>query len=152
MAALAAIPMMAMSLVGTGMSMYGQYRQGQWAEASAKHEAQQLEAKGNEEFATKQAQGQKEMREARYTASRARAIAAGSGAGGIETPSVSNTISDIWQQGDYNRRVALSEGEKAQGGRKAQAAMSLAQGKEAKRGALWGAATTGLQGLYNVYG
>lgn len=144
MAAIAAI----VGLLGTGLQVAGQLQQGQSAKAQAEYNAKVQEKQGSEEFASAQREGLKAKREGDIAMSNATALAAASGAGGAETPSVANTIGDIYAMSDYNQRSALFRGTEAKAGRYDQAALSRAKGKSAMQGSELEAFGTGAGGLY----
>lgn len=144
--------MAVVGLIGSGLSAMGSMQQASAQKAQAEYNAKIQEAKGREEFASKQREAQKNEQEAKLADSRARAIAAASGAGGAETGSVSNTLSEIYSMGDYNARSAVFEGESMKAGRYDQAALSRAQGRSAYNNSILQGIGSFASSAYKLYG
>lgn len=96
---------------------YGAYKQytsqkkaGKAAERDAQLVAAQQKAQGLASQAEAQREALTETRKARYAQSRARAVAAASGAGAND-PTVENLINDIGDEGEYNKLAALYSGD-----------------------------------------
>lgn len=107
------------STIGTVTSVAGQLRAadaarqaGDAALAMRIRESQILEEQAGQQKAAAQRSAMEERRRARLVASRAQALAAGSGAG-VSDPTVANLLADISGEGAYRAAVELYEGEEA---------------------------------------
>lgn len=135
----AAAPVLAMG--GTILSTAGVIKQGNAAKATANYNAAQLDAAAKTEQASAQRAANEETRQKELVLSRARSVAAASG-GGQDTA----LLGDIEEDGTLRSLTAMWEGEEAAKGRKAQAAVSRFEGKQAKLASLWKAGSTLLSG------
>jgi hypothetical protein len=144
MAQALAIGAMAVSTIGTLASGEGQAQasinEGKAASQVANFQAKQLERQAGQERATSQLAAIEESRKGRLARSRALAVAAASGAG--TDGSVSDILSDLTAEGEFNAQGALYEGEETAKGMEVQAAATRAQGAYAKRGAAYQARST----------
>lgn len=111
----------AMSIGGTLTSASGKGQQGEAAveqaeqaalneEVSAEYEARQAEYLANQAQAVSQKEALEQRRVTALVASRALAVAAGSGAGASD-PTVVDLLSNIYAEGAYRSALALYEGE-----------------------------------------
>lgn len=125
-----------LAIVGTVVSVAGSIQQGQAAKAQANYSAKVAEKQGNIEFAEHQRKAEDEKRKADIAESRARAVAAASGAGGVGSPSVDATLESIYAQGQDYARNEIFAGEAARDNRLSQAALYRAQGKSAAQGSI----------------
>lgn len=103
-AALSYAPLIAGGLTAAG-SLYEGYR----ANQNAKFEAKQMKMKGDQELAAASHEARKARRERDSALSRARAVAAASGAGASD-PSVHKLMAGIQTQGDYNSLTEMYRG------------------------------------------
>lgn len=111
-------------------------------------EAKQAEAEAQREFI-------EEKRKAKFMESRAIAVAAASGAGGAEDPTVSKLLSDIEGEGEYRALSSLYGGYTDAKLARAQAGAVINEGRAARRAANLSAATTILGAgadFYTKYG
>lgn len=141
-------------MASTILSAGGQVAGGIAANNAAKYTAQQQEIAGSQGLAASQRTAFSETRRASLVGSRARAVAAASGAGATD-PTVVNIEGDIAGQGEYNALSALYEGQEAKRTGDANAALTRFEGKQAKTAAFIGAGSTLLKGgtsLYDKYG
>lgn len=107
-------------------------------EKGARIEAGRLKRLAGSERATSQRAAIEERRQARLMQSRARAVAASSGAG-VDDPTVLNIMSDLEAEGEYRALTRMYEGETA--------AQSLdLEGKERRRAARGQSIATVLSG------
>lgn len=149
MAAMMAI----VGLIGTGIQVAGSMAQASAQKKQAEYNAQIQEKAGKIEFANAQREALQKTKEASLAESRARAIAAASGAGGVSSPTVMETIADIYGQGDYASRTTIAAGENQKEMRFASAALSRAQGKAAYSGSMATALGQGIGGFAkSMYG
>jgi hypothetical protein len=98
-----------LQLIAAGISAVSQYSQGQAAKAQAKRQAGAARA-------TSQRDAGSERKRALLMKSRALAVAAASGAGGEDDPTVNNILADIGTQGEMNALGALYEGSESSAG------------------------------------
>lgn len=142
----------------------------------AQFKADQLNQNANMARVAGQRAAQEQQRNLAQTVSSARAIAATSGGGGIETPSVGKIFGDMFARGDYlagaerykgetsaradenQASAAIMSGQAAKQRAYAQAtsqrmggAAAKTQGENAWAGSLFDAAGTGLTGGYKAY-
>lgn len=139
-------------LIGSAVSAVGAIQQGKAAQQQAEYEAELQKKRGREEFASKQREALTKEHEAKIAESRARALAAASGAGGSETPTVLNTLTEIFSQGDYNQRALVAQGQMMKDSRYDQAALIKAQGDAAYKGSILQGIAGGIGGLSKLYG
>lgn len=127
------------STVGGMASAEGQAQasiaEGKAARSVAEFEARQLNRQAGQERATSQLAAIEERRKGKLARSRALALAAASGGG--TGGSVSDILSDLTAEGDFNAEGALYEGEEAAKGLEAQAKVTKAGGKYAQQGAAY---------------
>ena len=95
------------AVVGVGSTIAA----GQQAKKQGEMQASQLVAKANEERGIAQRAAAQEKKKSQYVKSRAIALAAASGAGGVEDPTISNIVSDIESEGEIRGLNALYSGE-----------------------------------------
>lgn len=145
--------LMAVSAIGTIASANAQEAGGRNEYAMAQVQADELKKEAMADRATSQRAAQEERRKAMVMASRARAVAAASGADALD-PTVVNLISNIDATGDYNARSALFEGETAARDKETRARAGIFQGRIAKEAAKSASratlikGATGLAGMY----
>lgn len=142
--------MIASTILSAGGSIMG----GINADNAAKYTAQQQQIAGTQGLAASQRTAFSETRKAQLVGSRARAVAAASGAGATD-PTVVNIEGDIAGQGEYNALSALYEGQEAKRTGDANAALTRFQGQQAKTAGFINAGSTLLKGgtsLYDKYG
>lgn len=152
MAALAALaPYFAAA--STALTVAGAVRQGQEAKVQGILQARALREDAN----ARQAEGQREAlqrrRQGLFAASRARAVAAASGAGVEGTPEV--LIDRIGTQSDVNVLNALFEGDATARGLRSGARTAQREGRAATRGGTYralGNALSGASSFYDKYG
>ena len=135
-----------LSAGGTAVSAIGAIQQGKSQQASANYQAAQLEAAGKAEQAASQREAEEERRQKRLMQSRARAVGAASG-GGIDL----ELAGDIEEEGEYRALTALWEGTEAAKGRRAQAAASRFEGRQARKAGFLRAGRTILGGGASLY-
>lgn len=119
------------SLVSASQGAAAAKSEGQAAKALAEYNARQLKYKAGQERAVSQRRAIEERRQARLAGSRARAVAAASGAGATD-PTVMDILAALRGEGEYNAQSALYEGEETARGLEAQAAGALAEGQYAE--------------------
>lgn len=124
----------------------GAVLQGVQANAAAKAEAKRMKAEGDEAFATGQRKAMAARRQKDLVASRAKAVAAASGAG-AEGGSVDAIMEGIEQQGEYNATVAFFEGNTQRQKMYANAASRRQSGKNAMTSSYLRGATS----FYDTY-
>lgn len=141
-------------LIGTAVQVAGSMAQASAQKSQAEYQAKIQEKQGRIEFAAKQREADQKRREAKLAQSRAVAVAASSGGGAYGTPTVNETLLDIYADiGDYNARSALFEGTEARESRYSAAALSRAQGKAAAQGSIISGISSGLGGFAkSMYG
>lgn len=148
----AVIPML--MVASTILSAGGAVSQGIAANDAAKYTAAQEQIAGSQGLAASQRAAFSESRRAAFVGSRARAVAASSGASATD-PTVVNIEGDIAGQGEYNALSALYEGQESQRTGDANAALTRYEGKQAKTAGFINAGSTLLKGgvsLYDKYG
>jgi hypothetical protein len=140
--------------LATIVTMISQANAGGMQNAGSQYQAKQQEIAGTQSLAAGQREGMQETRKADYVGSRARAIAAGSGAGATD-PGVIKIQSDIAAEGEYNTMSALYQGVEAKRVGNADAALSRYAGRSAQTAGYLKAGATLLSGgssLYDKYG
>ena len=135
---------------GIATTVIGQVQSGRAAKDAADLQAQMAETQGNEVNAAKQRQALEAKRQGRLATSRARALAANSGAG-ADDPTVMNIMGDLETQSEYNAMSRLYEGQAAQNNLQLQARASRAMGKQARNQAILQATGTLLDGGSSLY-
>lgn len=141
----------ALPYIATAVTAYSAIRQGTEANASAQNEALQLEAQANSERASSQRAYLEEQRQARYVGSRARAVAAASGAG-VSDPTVENIFSGIEAEGEYRALARLYQGDVTAQGLEYGAQVRRREGRAAKSAGYLSAASTVMSGAASLYG
>lgn len=131
--------------MGSLLKAYGQVRQGRAAKKAAYFEAKQMERQAFAAEAEGQAQAAIDRREGRYAVSRARAVAAGSGAG-VSDPTVVNLMADLEAESEYNALSALYSGKSEAMNLRLGARSRRKEGKAARTAAYLGAASTIFEG------
>lgn len=134
----------------TVLSATGSITGGINANNAAKYNAAQTEMAGGQAMAASERSAYQARRQGNLTASRAQAVAAGSGATATD-PTVIDLIGGINAQADYNAMTALYEGQSAQRDANAQAAMDRFEGSQAQTAGFLKAGTTLLQGGSSMY-
>lgn len=137
-------------LVGTAVQTAAAVKQGQAARAQAKYSAQMEERQAAERFAIASREAQEQERRGEEAMSRARAIAAASGAGGAETPSVAETLDELARRTEYNIGQTIYGGQSAQEMGMAQAQLTRMGGKSAYQAGLLSGIGKGASGLYSL--
>lgn len=148
-----AIPI-ALTVAGTALSAGGSIIGANDEAREMRREAAQLETQAGLERASSHRAAMEEKRQSRLAASRARAVAAASGAG-VDDPTVVNLIAGIEGEGEYRALSALYEGDQKALGMEAEAAARRRGAKSTKRAGLIKGASTILSGgasLYDRYG
>lgn len=125
------------TILSGGTAVLGGIQQKKVADAQAK----QLRVQGKAEAARAGAEAAEERRQARYVSSRARAVAAASGAGATD-PTVVNTIANLETEGEYRALMAMYNGEVRQNAAFGEASARRSEGSAARAaGFLRGAST-----------
>ena len=131
--------------IATAVTAYSAVRQGEAANAAAKGDAAQMRAQANTENASAQRAFLEDRRQANYVGSRARAVAAASGAG-VTNPTVSNILSGISAEGEYRALTDLYQGQVTAQGLQYGADARIKEGKAARNAGYLKAAATVLSG------
>lgn len=139
-------------LIGSGFQAISSIQQGQMAKAQAEYQAKLAEQQGKERQAIAIKKAEEEKHKGELAESRALALAAASGAGGIETPNVADTIGDIHERAYENMVAQLYSGESARNYGTAQANLYRSKGKAAASQGMLGAAGSMVGGMSNFYG
>ena len=139
-------------LLGTGLQFVGQMQQASIAKAQANYQAKLAEQQAKEKQAIQAKKAEDEKLQGQLAESRAIALAAASGAGGIETPSVADTIGDIHERAYENMLAQLYSGEAARNYGDAQASLYRSKGKAAATQGMIGATGSLVSGMSNFYG
>jgi hypothetical protein len=148
MAQLAVPLMIAGTAVSAGSSILG----GLYANSAGKAMQKQYKNQANTERAVAQRQGIKDHRESQLTESRAIAVGAASGAGGVETEGFSNIVAGINEQGYMNYMTSIWNGENKAQGLIYQGKIARAEGKQKKQAGFLQAATTVLSSASSIAG
>lgn len=135
-----------LSGAGAAVSGLGAIQAGKQQAAAAEFQARQLEASGKAEMAVAQREAQEQRRQKELVLSRARAVAAASG-GGQDIP----LLGAIEEEGELRALTALWEGDEAAKGRKAQAAASRFEGRQAKKAGYVRGGTTILSSIGQTF-
>lgn len=117
-------------LIGTALAAGGTIYQGMATNAAAKSQAASLKARGDEELAAATRRAASARREARLAQSRAAAIAGASGAG-VTDPTVTDIMSDLENEGQYNALSALYEGRTKRANYRTEAKIAKQEGRSA---------------------
>lgn len=138
----------------TALSVASAVRQGQQAKIDAQVQARELREDANARQAESQREAIVRRRQGNFAASRARAVAAASGAGVTDT-TADILIGRIEKQTDLNVLNALYEGDTTARGLRGGARTAEREGRAAERAGLYrgaGAALSGATSFYDKYG
>ena len=138
------------AIAGTALSAYGERRAGQSAYKASKFEAAQLQQQAQEDLAVSQRKALEIDRQGRLRASKALAIAAASGAGATD-PTVMNLMATYAGETEYEKMVALYEGESAAGYKSLLAESTRQTGRERKQAGRIAGLSTALSGGTSLY-
>ncbi len=141
----------ASAVIGVGSTLMA----GKQQDAYAKFEAGQLEANAKAERAASQRQAADEKKRSDYLQSRATALAASSGGGAANDPTIENIIAGLDSEGEYRALSALYNGEQAASGMEMGANVRRIEGRNGRRTANYKAANTLMSSgasLYEKYG
>ncbi len=119
------------------VGMAGDYMAGRAEKKAAISDAKQLQYRAGQTRASAQRAAGEERRDARYLSSRARAVAAASGAGASD-PTVVNLLADIEAEGEYNALARMYEGEESARGDQYAARARRSEGNAAMNAAYFG--------------
>lgn len=128
-----------MALIGMGMQAGGTIMQGRQAEKAAKLRKKQLEANASRTRVASQQVARDYLKESTLLESRARAVAAASGAGGDQ---VEGIIDDIGAAGEYRALMALYNGETTANTQKFAGEVEMFEGSGAKSASYLSAGST----------
>lgn len=137
----------------TALTVAGAVRQGQQAKVDGIVQARELKEEANAKQAESQREAIVQRRRGVFAASRARAVAAASGAGVTGTPEL--LIDRIGSQTDVNVLNALFEGDATARGLRSGATKAKREGKAGERAGLYkalGSAISGGSSFYDKYG
>jgi hypothetical protein len=144
-----AIPLMiAGAAVSAGSSIMG----GLYANDVGKTMQKQYKHQANAERAVAQRKAIADSRQAQLAESRALAVGAASGAGGVETEGFSNIVSGINEQGYMNYMTSLWEGDTRAEGLLYQGKLARAEGRQRKQAGFLSAASTVLNTASSIAG
>ena len=101
------------TLVGSGITAYGQHQEGVAEQQSAYAEAHSYEALGRQQFAAAQRDALEAKRQGALVESRQRAVAAASG-GGVDTPTIVDLLTETGALTDYSAQSAMYAGASTQ--------------------------------------
>lgn len=132
------------------MNIVGTLHQGKEADYAARLDAQQMNAKANEERAVAQRRAIQARRRADEARSRAKAVAAASGAG-VTDPTVENIMGGLDDRGTFNVLSELYEGEATAQGLEFGAKQARRQGKNARRQSYFKAGASILESGTSLY-
>lgn len=110
LATIAAVATIGSAVIGAGAAVYGGYQSKVANDMAA---AQEIAA-GKAEFAASQRDADERRLEAKLVMSRAQAIAAASGGGGADTPTISKILTDIGERANYGVQTVLYGGQARQ--------------------------------------
>jgi len=145
MAALAAVSGKAL-IASTVLSAIGGMASASAARKAGNIEAAGLRREASATRASSQRAAQEELRQARYARSRARAVAAASGAG-VQDPTVTRIMADIDAEGAYNALSRLYSGDTEARGMEDLARARKKEGRARSFGSLVSTASTVLSGI-----
>ncbi len=159
------IPAIVLTVASTVLTAYGQIQQGKAADAQAKaqqqgleYQAKQREAAAVQERAQTQRRVIEENRQKNLVKSKVVARSAASGAGALDG-SVVDIMGDLEQEGEYNKGVALYEGEERARSLETGAAIDRYEGqqvraadKAAKKSSYLAAGSTIFKGASSIAG
>lgn len=143
-----------LTLAGAALSGGGHILGSNSEAKELRSQATQLEANAGLERASSQRAASDERRQARLAASRGLAVAAASG-GGVDDPTVVNTLARLEGEGEYRALTALYNGEETARGMEQQAAANRRGAKATKKAGYLNAAGSILSAgssLYSRYG
>lgn len=103
-------PLIVLAVASTAMKMKGAKEEHRAQQAQMARRKAELERNARLTVAVAQQQGFEQERQSRYVVSRARALAAFSGAG-ADDKTIMDVISDIHGEGEYRRNVAIYKGQ-----------------------------------------
>ena len=136
-----------MQAAGTGFQIGGQLYRGEQAEKLSEYEAKQYEAQAPEAVAAAQRQMLEQREKTTQVASRAQAIGAASGAGGVGLDKI---FSDIEKAGEYRALAAKYQGDVQAKSFKEKAEAARYRGKVIKEESIMDALGTGAKGTYGI--
>lgn len=148
-AALGSIFMEAAPYIGMGTEAFSSIYSGARERDNSKFEARMLQQKGNDELAIAQREAMKSRKEGDLAASRALAVAAGSGAGAADE-TVLNTIADIEVKKRTNVLTDMYRGMTARNDLYAQAKIRKKEGRDAQTAGLLNAASSIYGGVSRI--
>ena len=134
------------TIAGTAVTAAGTIAAGKNAEASAKFEAQQMEAKGKEEQAASQREADEYRRRKNLALSKLQSNSAASGFTATD-PTALALADEISKYGTFQEQMANYGGASRRAGLEDQAAGRIMEGKAARRGSMYSAAGTILGGV-----
>lgn len=140
--------------IAGALTVYSSVREGEASNAAAQAEAIQLRQNANAERAAAQRAYLQEKKDARLVGSRARAVAAASGAG-VSDPTISKILSDIEGEGEYRALMRLYQGDVTASGLEYGAKIRRNEGRAARSSGYLQAASTLFStgsSLYSKYG
>lgn len=134
-----------LSAVGAGLGVYGQLQQGKMQNLQAQLDAAQREREARAVEAESQREAGQATKRARLLESRARAVAAASGAG-TDNTNVENILGDISAEGEYQRLAALYSGQTDANLSRYAAGVTRREGRARQSASRYGAFTSFLSG------
>lgn len=140
---------LAMSAIGTGLSVAGQMQSADAAEASAKRASQVAAVEAGQKRAVAQKQASEERRQGRIASSNLQAAAASSGMSASDI-GVIDLEQDIAGEGEYRSMMRLYEGEQAAQNIITQGQSDSMMYKNKASEARWGAGGTALSGMSSI--
>lgn len=139
--------MATLGMVGTGIKAGAQIGQGYNAKGAGEFEAGQHERSAVEARAAGAAAAREKQSELARVVSKQRAVAAASGAGGVETPSVLDIFGDTVQRGEYLKNIETFKGESRARDEINKANAARMKGENAYVGSILEGVSTGLGGV-----
>lgn len=146
MAAAAPYLTAASAVIGIGSSI----AQGKQQDAMARIEAGQMEANAKAERAASQRDASQERKRSDYLQSRARSLAAASGAGASD-PTIENIIAGLDSEGEYRALTALYNGEQQASGLELGSQVRRIEGRNARSASRYQAAGTLMKAGASLY-
>ena len=143
-----ALPLI-LAAAGTGLSLYGQYKQGKISAAMGRLRQQYANKAAQETVAAGQRAALEERRNAEILASRAIAVAAAGGRSG--DASAAKIVTDIQGEGAYRAAVAMYDAEEQAKKIKFEGNMAAYQGEQDAQNARLGMLGTALSGGASMY-
>lgn len=141
-----AIPLM---IAGTVMQAGSSIAAGNAEAAQYNYQARGARQEAVQARAVGQRQALEERRRGAYAISRARALAAASGAGATD-PTAIDIMAGIRAEGEYNALIAMASAEDRARGLEANASLLRYQGDQAKQAGYIGALTAGFKGTSSI--